>query len=338
MKNISRSFRCLLLALVLAASARATTVIYPVGAIEDLWKYPAEEFREKYAGINITGLDVNDEGWYVRYRHENLTYLFGPIADREEARKKMWDLETVRDAAIRNRPSLSSSQVDFVKFSYSGVYGAAGNTPFTGKKGAGGQGGDGDQADGTGNGKGGQDDQGGSGTDKNGKGKGNGSGQDLAGGIGMDSQGNMIGEKLGSLDGSGQGGQGGQGNQGNGSQGNGQKGGKGSQNGQRSGTGGQTGSSGQSGQNGQMASSGGQQGGQAGQSSSQASAGGAGQSGSGQSAGSSSSTASGSGQTGSTSGAGQPSQGGGGGGSGQPGGGGNPLQLLVGLLRGILGL
>lgn len=337
--KFSRHVRCWLLVLVFAAGARATTVIYPVGAIDDLWKYPADEFREKYAGINVTGLDVNDEGWYVRYRHENLTYFFGPIADREEARKKMWDLETVRDAAIRNRPSLSSSQIDFVKFSYSGVYGAAGNTPFTGKKGAGQGGGDGDQSNGTGSGANGRDDQGGSaqnGTDKAGKGNGtngNGSGQDGSGTIAMDSQGNMIGEKLGSLDGSGQGGQG--------SQGSSQKGGKGSQNSQRTGAGANSGQSGQAGQNGQMASSGGQQGGQSAQSASQSSSGSSGQSG-GQAGGSnsSSSSASNSSQGGANSGSGQPSQGGGGsgGGSGQPGGGGNPLQLLVGLLRGILGL
>lgn len=331
--NLSRRFSCLLLMFAVTVGARATTVIYPVGAIDDLWKYPAEEFREKYAGINVTGLDVNDEGWYVRYRHENLTYFFGPIADREEARKKMWDLETVRDAAIRNRPALSSSQIDFVKFSYSGVYGAAGNTPFTGKKGANGQGGDGDQANGSGTGKDGRDGSGGSGqnsTDKAGNGNGSGNSQDGSGTIAMDAQGNMIGEKLGSLDGSGQG-QGGQG-----SQGSSQKGGKGSQNSQRTGAGA---NSGQSGQNGQMASSGGQQGGQSGQSASQSSSGSSGQSG-GQGSGSNSSSASNSSQSGTNSGSGQPSQGGGGsgGGSGQPGGSGNPLQLIVGLLRGILGL
>jgi hypothetical protein len=62
-------------------------MIYPVEAIDDLWNLPADEFRAKYAGINITGLGPSDEGWYVRYKHENLTCLFGPMADREEARR-----------------------------------------------------------------------------------------------------------------------------------------------------------------------------------------------------------------------------------------------------------
>ncbi len=106
---------------------RAVTMIYPIESIEDLWTLGAEEFRQKYAGINISGLGPSDEGWYVRYRHENLTFLFGPVADREEARKRKWEMEAVRDAAIRNRPTLASSQVDFVKFSFSGVYGRGGD-------------------------------------------------------------------------------------------------------------------------------------------------------------------------------------------------------------------
>src|ERR1035437_8097451 len=143
------------IALAVIAAARATTLIYPVEAIDDLWNLQADDFKVKYAGINITGPGPSDEGWYVRYRHENLTYMFGPLPDSDAALKKKWDLETVRDAAIRNRPSLASSKVDYVKFTYSGVYGKAGNTPYTGKKG--------DGKDGTG-----------SGTDPNGTGSGNG--------------------------------------------------------------------------------------------------------------------------------------------------------------------
>lgn len=105
----------------------ATTMIFPADAIDELWNLPADEFKQKYSGINVTGLGPSDEGWYVRYRHENLTYLFGPLADREEARKRKWDMETVRDAAIRNRASLASSQVDFVRFTFSGVYGRRGD-------------------------------------------------------------------------------------------------------------------------------------------------------------------------------------------------------------------
>lgn len=112
--------------MVMATCAPATTMIFPVEAIDDLWQLPAEEFRQKHVGINISGIGPSDEGWYVRYRHENLTHLFGPLADSESARKKKWEMEAVRDAAIRNRASLAASKVDYVKFTYSGVYGKGG--------------------------------------------------------------------------------------------------------------------------------------------------------------------------------------------------------------------
>src|SRR5688572_31233223 len=102
-------------------------MIFPADAIDDLWNLPADEFREKYAGINITGLGPSDEGWYVRYRHENLTYLFGPLANDADALKARWELEAVRDAAIRTRPTLDTSEIDVVKFTFSGEMGARGD-------------------------------------------------------------------------------------------------------------------------------------------------------------------------------------------------------------------
>ena len=196
--NFSRSVRSTLAVLALVAVAvlaRATTVIYPVEAIDDLWQLQADDFKTKYAGINITGLGPSDEGWYVRYRHENLTYMFGPLADNDAARQKKWELETVRDAAIRNRPSLASSKVDYVKFSYSGVYGkGGGNTPYKGKKGDGKDGsGSGDDANGNGSGDG-KDGSGagkdGAGKDGSGSGNGDGSGDGdkVAGGDGTGDQ------------------------------------------------------------------------------------------------------------------------------------------------------
>ena len=131
--KLSRFFLRLALALLASAVvATAKTLIYPVEAIPDLWKLDAPAFREKYAGINVTGMGIGDEGWYVRYRHTNLAYFFGPIADREEARTYMWELERVRDEVVAKRPALAESQVDMVRFDYSGVYGSGGNTPFSG--------------------------------------------------------------------------------------------------------------------------------------------------------------------------------------------------------------
>lgn len=126
MNNVLRLWLLPAVSAVLVLPAVAKTVIYPVEAIPDFWKLNAKAFDEAYGGINITGMGVGDEGWYIRYRHENLTLLFGPIADREEARQRMWDMEEVRAAVIRQRQTLATSQVDMVRFDFSGVYGARG--------------------------------------------------------------------------------------------------------------------------------------------------------------------------------------------------------------------
>jgi hypothetical protein len=343
--------------------ARATTVIYPVEAIDDLWQLQADDFRQKYGGINITGLGPNDEGWYVRYRHENLTYLFGPVADREEARRKKWDMETVRDAAIRNRPSLASSQVDFVRFTYSGVYGKGGNSPYGGADGPrvskdGRSGPEGDlDGDGIANNR--DDDMDGDGisNDKDGDMDGDGvpnGGDDYA--FGTDPA-KTDGTGAFAKDGSGNGADGngdGSGNNGNGQDGsNGTKGGMagmqdgngnqaGGQNGQGGGDGSSLGQSGTSG-SGQQGSSGqrgrqvasnqrGRMSGQGNQAGSMGDSSGQGGQDGGQSGQSGSSGGSSGGQSGSSGGSsGGPA--GGGGGSG-----GNPLTLLSALMRLILGL
>ncbi|MBI4624985.1 MAG: hypothetical protein HY736_17430 [Verrucomicrobia bacterium] len=342
---------------------RAKTVIYPVEAIDDLWTLAAEDFRQRYGGINITGLGPNDEGWYVRYRHENLTYLFGPVSDREEARRKKWEMEAVRDAAIRNRPTLSSSLVDFVRFTYSGAYGKAGNSPYGGAGAArisndGKSGPDGDMdGDGIPNSK--DDDMDGDGisnaqdTDMDGdgianekddymygadpaKGGANGEGG-LAkdgsekGGAGKDGSGLAGGD--GDKQGSGEGAK--LAGLGDGDQAGGQTGSKGGQQGMQSGdgtsagsAGGQQGTAGQKGR--QVASNqrGGQQGSQSGQSGQQSGQSGQQSGQSGQQSGQQQGGGGSSGQAGQPGQPGQPSQ----------GSSGNPINLLAALLRLVLGL
>lgn len=341
--KICRVGRLLSLLMLGAVLARASTIIYPVEAIDDFWQLPAEEFRQKYGGINVTGIGPSDEGWYVRYKHENLTCLFGPLADSELARKKKWELEAVRDAAIRNRASLASSKVDYVKFSYTGAFGRGGDGSGAGAGSAriskdGKSGPDGDlDGDGISNAK---DD------DMDGDGIGNGSDPDADGdgipnekddykfGSNPDGEGKGNLAKNGGPDGAGSGGSGKEGKSagkdgagGTGKDGNSEK--SGGQLGQSGadGTGSQQGGSGQkvaSAKGGKSGGSAGQSGGQSGQS--------------GQQAGQSGSQSGASGQSAGQSG-GQQGQGGQSGppGGGQ-GGGGNPLQLIGALLKAILGL
>ena len=309
----SRSWLPLPVFFLAATLARAATLIYPVEAIDDLWQLPADDFRQKYVGINISGIGPSDEGWYVRYKHENLTYLFGPLTDSEAARKKKWELEAVRDAAIRNRPTLTSSKVDHVKFTYSSVFGKGGGDGS-------GAGGSRMSKDGKGEPDGALDGEGKVGIANGGSGDGQG---DAAGGEGKDGKGGKGGKEgpLAGLDGQGGDQEGGPDGKG------GKKGGQGSKSagdgGDSSVGGGQQGGAQKvaSAKVGKSGSAGGQQGGQSGQS--------------GQQAGQAGSQGSSGGQSG-----GQQGQGGSPGGpsGGGRGGGSNPLQLLGSLLRAILGL
>ena len=90
----------------------------PVEAIEESRYLPAEEWESAYPGIDITGISLADEGYYVRYQHENLNYFFGPIETLDEAREHLresWSMSGTE--LITKRPTLSTSEVDVVKFS-----------------------------------------------------------------------------------------------------------------------------------------------------------------------------------------------------------------------------
>ena len=100
-----------------AGKMLARTLVFPVEAIEESRYLPAEEWESTYPGIDITGISLADEGYYVRYRHENLSYFFGPIESLDEAQQHLLVLENVRTELIAKRPNLSTSEVDVVKFS-----------------------------------------------------------------------------------------------------------------------------------------------------------------------------------------------------------------------------
>ena len=57
----------------LTLSLSAYTVVFPTSAIEAAWELNAEEFKQEFPGIDFTNQELTDEGWYVRYQHENLT-------------------------------------------------------------------------------------------------------------------------------------------------------------------------------------------------------------------------------------------------------------------------
>ena len=95
----------------------AKTLLLPVEAVEDSRYVTLEDFRLLYPGIDISGYTPDEEGWYVRYRHENLTYYFGPVSDHAGALRHKRRLEKIRHDVIRKRESLASSEIVLYQFS-----------------------------------------------------------------------------------------------------------------------------------------------------------------------------------------------------------------------------
>lgn len=93
-------------------------IVYPVEAIIDGARFSKQKFNETYPGIDVTMYGLSDEGWYIRYKHELLTYLYGPIEDLNFARRQKKILEEIRLSVVLKKPSLSSSTVDLIRFDF----------------------------------------------------------------------------------------------------------------------------------------------------------------------------------------------------------------------------
>lgn len=93
-------------------------LVYPVEAIVDSARFSKQKFDKTYPGIDVTLYGLSDEGWYVRYNHELLTYLYGPIDDLTFARRQKKVLEEIRLSIVLQKPSLSSSTVDIIRFDF----------------------------------------------------------------------------------------------------------------------------------------------------------------------------------------------------------------------------
>ena len=93
-------------------------VVYPIEAIEDMGKLSHSEFQQRYPGIDVTAYGLSDAGFYIRYGHEQLLYLFGPTRDVDYVRTQKALLEQVRLAAVLKNPNLSSSTVEIIHFDF----------------------------------------------------------------------------------------------------------------------------------------------------------------------------------------------------------------------------
>lgn len=109
------------IAIIASVTLRAQServVVYPVEAIADGARFSKQKFDEYYPGIDVTQYGLSDEGWYIRYQHELLTYLYGPIDELNFARRQKKLLEEIRLSIVLKNPSLSSSTVDIIRFDF----------------------------------------------------------------------------------------------------------------------------------------------------------------------------------------------------------------------------
>ena len=102
-----------------AQYAPTKVIVYPLEAVIDSGKMTQWQFKKRYPGIDVTDFGLTDEGWYIRYTHERLVYLFGPSDDLEYTRELKAVLDEIRLSAVLQDPKLSSSKVEIVRFEFS---------------------------------------------------------------------------------------------------------------------------------------------------------------------------------------------------------------------------
>ena len=94
-------------------------IVYPLEAVIDSGTMTKSQFKKRYPGIDVTDFGLTDEGWYIRYSHHKLVYMFGPSDDLEYTRELKAVLEDIRLSAVLKEPKLSSSKIEIVEFKFS---------------------------------------------------------------------------------------------------------------------------------------------------------------------------------------------------------------------------
>ena len=89
----------------------ALSLILPMEAIYESGRLEKDAFKKKYPGIDVTSDIPDEEGYYVRYTHGNLTYYFGPTHDYIVAEEKSFELQEIVDLATFELPYLKNSNI-----------------------------------------------------------------------------------------------------------------------------------------------------------------------------------------------------------------------------------
>jgi hypothetical protein len=69
------------------------------------------EFDERFPGRIIEDTATLPQGWYVRYQHEALVYLFGPVRFAATAEDYAASLRRIVSDAVRQRPELANHEI-----------------------------------------------------------------------------------------------------------------------------------------------------------------------------------------------------------------------------------
>jgi uncharacterized membrane protein YgcG len=100
-----------------AQSLPALSLILPMEAIYESGRLRQDEFKKNFPGIDVSSDIPDEEGYYVRYTHGNLTYYFGPVDDYYTAEEKSFELQEIIDLAAFELPYLKSSEIYVWQFS-----------------------------------------------------------------------------------------------------------------------------------------------------------------------------------------------------------------------------
>jgi hypothetical protein len=72
------------------------------------------EFDQRYPGEAVKDPTAVPQGWYVRYQHESLLYLFGPLRFAATAEDYAASLRRIVAEAVAQRPELANHSIAVV--------------------------------------------------------------------------------------------------------------------------------------------------------------------------------------------------------------------------------
>ena len=104
-----------------AQNTPTKVIVYPLEAVIDSGTMTNSQFKRRYPGIDVTDFGLVDEGWYIRYTHQRMVYMFGPSDDLEYTRELKAVLEEIRLSAVLQNSKISSSKIEIVRFEFSAL-------------------------------------------------------------------------------------------------------------------------------------------------------------------------------------------------------------------------